>query len=84
MLGGQWRPTEEQEDLPSSQPQKQARGSKAMPVSDFLAKGEGGTLLPRSRQVQRKNSSGFGSAQLSAASSKRAPKGYFLKQASAP
>jgi hypothetical protein len=55
MLGGQWRPSEDVEVVVESQlGPRAARGkgaSKAMPVSEFLAKGEGASLLPRSKQV---------------------------------
>lgn len=58
MLGGQWRPSA---DAPQSQdsdqfgvhPSRKTAASKAMPVADFLAKGEGGSLLPRSKQDRK-------------------------------
>lgn len=58
MLGGQWRPSEDagDEDLPLPGPSTAAKRkgpSKAMPVSDFLAKGEGGSLLPRHKQDRK-------------------------------
>jgi hypothetical protein len=56
MLGGQWRPSTEaevaEEDLPGPLAGRGKKGpSKAMPVAEFLAKGEGATMLPRSKQV---------------------------------
>ena len=55
MLGGQWRPSEAAEVAEESQPgPRTGRGkgpSKAMGVSEFLAKGEGATMLPRSKQA---------------------------------
>ena len=49
MLGGQARDVE-----PEGTANKKAKGpSKAMDVSDFLAKGEGVSLLPRQRQNRK-------------------------------
>lgn len=58
MLGGQWRPSEDTEAaepllLAGREASKQKGPSRAMPVSDFLAKGEGGSLLPRNKQDRR-------------------------------
>ena len=56
MLGGQWRPTADEEAGADEDeaPAKKAKGpSKAMPVADFLAKGDAGTLLPRTKQDRR-------------------------------
>lgn len=54
MLGGQWRPSEGGDVGWEAAAQNQKKGaSRAMPVSDFLAKGDGGSLLPRNRQDRR-------------------------------
>ena len=58
MLGGQWKPSaeadNEEELLPSVSTAAKRKGpSRAMPVSDFLAKGEGGSLLPRNKQDRK-------------------------------
>ena len=58
MLGGQWKPSAEAEAeddlLPSVTTAAKKKGpSRAMPVSDFLAKGEGGSLLPRNKQDRK-------------------------------
>ena len=56
MLGGQWRPSADAppEEAEDNGPSKARKGpTRAMPVSDFLAKGEGGSALPRNRQDRR-------------------------------
>ena len=59
MLGGQWRPAEDAEESEAlntagtGQQPKRKGPSRAMPVSDFLAKGEGGSLLPRNKQDRK-------------------------------
>lgn len=58
MLGGQWRPSEDAESaeilqLGPGDPSKKRGPSRAMPVSDFLAKGAGGSLLPRNKQDRK-------------------------------
>lgn len=58
MLGGQWKPSADPEAEDESLPgvttaARKKAPSRAMPVSDFLAKGEGGSLLPRNKQDRK-------------------------------
>lgn len=58
MLGGQWQPSAGPEpaegDLAEGLKGTKKKGpTRAMPVSDFLAKGEGGVQLPRNKQDRK-------------------------------